>query len=60
MLTGVLGVDAANQHMIVLGLSFFDEALKQSLADSLASMRGSDVDGMLDRILVGRPCANGP
>src|SRR5580704_480485 len=49
-------VDAANHHVILLLLRGLDQFAHERQTDAFAAMILVYVDGVLDRVLVGRPC----
>lgn len=53
----VLGVDAADEQMIILVLCFLDYASQEPFADSISSMGRGHVDRMFNRVFVRGPRA---
>src|SRR6266511_1500219 len=49
-------VDAPHENMIILPLRGGDDFLKQTFPNSLSAKARVNVNRMLDRILIGRPC----
>ena len=56
---GIAGVDHAHQHVLALVLRGADQGLHELRPQPLAPMRRVHIHRMLDRVLVGRPGAEG-